>query len=279
MTELPHPRIDAHLHLWTRTPSDYTWVTPELGQLDADFVAADALEQLWIAGIDSAILVQADDTLADTRSMIAVAAENPWVDAVVGWVPIDAPARAELALSEWLESGVVRGIRQLLHTDPRDGLLDDPRAVDTLRLVADAGLAYDVPDAWPRLLPAIPRLAASVPDLRIVIDHLGKPPRASGEFEAWREAMRDAAAHPTAVAKLSGLQGYSPDEVRRAWSVALDTFGPDRLLYGGDWPMTVVHGGYSAVWHFLSGLIAELSPAEQVAILSGTARRVYRLGL
>lgn len=275
MTALPHPRIDAHLHLWDRARGEYAWITPDLGPLYADFGAEQAAAELAAAGMDSAILVQADDSAADTRNMLDIAAAHPWVIGVIGWVPLGEPSVAAAALEELTQRPVFRGIRQLVHIDPRADVLDDPRVVETLGHVAKAELAFDVPDAWPGHVDAVARLAAVLPDLTIVVDHLGKPPADSGA--AWEAAIRQIAARSNTIAKVSGLQHLNADAVRRVWDVALEAFGPGRLAYGGDWPMTVPYGGYARSWLSLSSLIAELSPDEQAAVLSGTARRAYRL--
>lgn len=281
MSDLPHPRIDAHVHIWRRGVSDYAWITPELGELYADFPPERAGAALAASGIDAGILVQAEDSLADTQYMLDAADAHDWVAGVVGWVPLENPALAEEALGRWTAHPAFRGVRQLVHIDPRDDLLHRPEVIDTLRLIADRGLAFDVPNAWPRHLAGVSRIAQAVPGLTVVIDHLGKPPISGDDFEAWRAAFRDAAAHPNTVAKFSGLEGAGPEfsaaALRESWNVALDAFGPARIAWGGDWPMTVPHGGYARSWEVMSGLIAELSPTEQHNVLSGTARRTYRL--
>ena len=151
----------------------------------------------------------------------------------------------------------------------------------SLRLVADRGIPFDVPDAWPRHLAATADLAAALGDLRIVVDHLGKPPFGGADWDAWRDTLRAVAARPNTTAKVSGLQvpgrPFTVDEVRPAWDVALELFGPERLMWGSDWPLTVPAGGYGHAWNVMSALIAELSPQEQVQILSGTARSTYRI--
>ena len=138
-----------------------------------------------------------------------------------------------------------------------------------------------MPDAWPRHLAATADLAAALPDLRIVVDHLGKPPYGTAGWDRWLDTLREVAARPNTTAKVSGLQvpgtPFTVDEVRPAWEVALELFGPGRLMWGSDWPLTVPAGGYGHAWAVLSSLIAELSPHEQVQILSDTARSTYKI--
>ena len=137
-----------------------------------------------------------------------------------------------------------------------------------------------MPDAWPRHLAATADLAGGLPELRIVIDHLGKPPFGGADWERWRATLAGVAAHPSTVAKVSGLQvpgrPFTVDEVRPAWDVALELFGPERLMWGSDWPISVIVGGYGHAWDVTSSLIGELSDDEQERILCGTATAVYR---
>ncbi|MFB2597122.1 amidohydrolase [Herbiconiux sp. P17] len=273
--------VDGHLHLWTLGDGAYPWLTPEAGELYADFEADRAGAELATAGVDGAVLVQADDTDADTDAMLQVADEHAWVSGVVGWVKLDDPERAAAQLERRVAHPAFRGVRHLVHGDPRDEFLELPSVRRSLRLLAGHGLAYDVPNAWPRHLAQVTALAGALPELTIVVDHLAKPPREAADFADWRAEIERTAAHPNTVGKVSGLRmpgtEYSVAALREVWDVALTAFGPDRLLWGSDWPITVPDGGYQPTYAVLAELIAELSPAEQDAVLGGTAVRVYGL--
>ena len=197
--------IDAHLHLWDRSQGGYAWITPELGPLDRDFGPDEAAAELRAAGVEAAILVQADDSRIDTRFMLDVARRHDWVAGVVGWVPLDDVRAAADALDELDAEPLLRGIRHLVHDDPRDEFLDLPAVRTSLAAVAAHGLAFDVPDAWPRHLAGAGRVARAVPELTVVIDHLAKPPVGTDEFEAWEAELRGVAALPNTMAKFSGL--------------------------------------------------------------------------
>lgn len=276
------PRIDAHLHLWDLTAGGYSWLGPQHGPLFSSFAAEQARVELDAAGIDSAILVQGEDSTRDTEFLLDTAAKHPWVVGVVGWVPLDEPAAAERELDRLGQNPVFRGVRHLVHDDPRDDFLALPEVRRSLALVAERGLSFDVPDAWPRHLEAVDALAAALPALTIVVDHLAKPPFGSPAFVRWREQFARVAAHPNTAAKVSGLRApgvaYSAETVRPAWDAALELFGAERLMYGGDWPMSVPDGGYQSTWEVLAGLIGELSSVERALLLSGTAIASYRLG-
>ncbi len=275
------PRIDAHLHLWDRSVSDYAWLVPELGPVFADFTPEQAKLELDAAGMTGAVLVQAEDSLADTQFMLDVAAAHPWVLGVVGWVDLENPVQAEAALDRWQQHPAFAGVRHLVHDDPRDDFLSLPGVRFSLGLLAARGLVFDVPNAWPRHLGDVIDLARSIPELTVVIDHLAKPPRGTDAYAEWERRLRLAAALPNTVAKFSGLgvdaAPFTPDALRGVWDVALEAFGPSRLMYGGDWPMTVLSGGYQATWAVQNALIGELSPAEQSSILAETATKTYAL--
>jgi L-fuconolactonase len=269
--------VDAHLHIWDLERSEYAWLTPELGPLYATFTPEQAQAELEAAGIESAVLVQAEDSERDTELMLEAAGRHAWIAGVVGWLQLDDPAIAERRI----EHARFSGVRHLVHDDPRDDFLRLPAVRRSLRLLAERGLPFDVPDAWPRHLAATAELAGALPELRIVVDHLGKPPFGGADWERWRDTLADVAARPNTVAKVSGLQvpgqPFTVDAVRPAWEVALELFGPKRLMWGSDWPLTVLVGGYGRAWEVMSALIGELTAEQQEQILSGTATAVYAL--
>ena len=274
--------VDSHLHVWDLASGGYGWLGPRHGRLHRSFLPDEAVAVLDEAGIGAAVLVQADDSDADTDFMLAAADRHPVLAGVVGWVRLDAPRDAEARLDALADRVAFRGVRHLVHDDPRDDFLSLPSVRSSLRAVAERGLAFDVPDAWPRHLDAVAELARALPGLTVVVDHLAKPPRGTEEMGAWEASLRGAAAaSPAVLAKLSGLQApgqpFTAAALRPVLDVALDAFGADRLMYGGDWPMTVPEGGYLPHWQVVSGMVAELSPSEQGSIMSGTACRTYRL--
>jgi L-fuconolactonase len=266
--------VDTHLHLWDLTVSGYAWLPPD-GPLRATFTADQARSALDAAAVATAVLVQAEDSEADTGFMLAQAQEHEWIVRVVGRVSLDDPYTAQRQLDRLQRQ--FRGVRHLVHDDPRDDFLELPAVRRSLALLAKRGLPFDLPDAWPRHLAGVAGLAAALPELTVVIDHLGKAPRDPEAFRAWLATMRDVAGRPNTVAKLSGLQSpgapFTRDTARPAVEAALDLFGPERMMYGGDWP--IPFGGYGHSWEILSTLFGELSETERPRVLSGTANAVY----
>jgi len=273
--------IDSHIHVWDLARGGYDWLGPQHGPLHRTFTIDDAGRELSTAGVEAAVLVQAEDSEADTRAMLAAADAAPWVAAVVGWLRLEDPEVAVRQLDDYGTHACFRGVRHLVHDDPRDDFLDLTGVRRSLAVLAERHLPLEVPDAWPRHLPALSGLADALPGLTIVVDHLGKPPRGTAEMGDWERALRAVARRPDTVAKVSGLQmpgqPLTVAALRPVWEVALDAFGPERLMYGGDWPMTIPHGGYGAHWAVVSALVDELTPQERRLVLAGTAARTYRI--
>lgn len=273
--------LDAHLHVWDLAVNRYPWLGPQHGPLFTDFLPEQARQALEGSGVGGAILVQAEDSVAETEYLLDIADHHDWVVGVVGWVPLEEPEAAAGSLDRFGGHPRFCGVRQLVHDDPRPDVLDLPSVRRSLRHLAGAGLPLDVPDAWPRHLEQAGRLAEDIPELVVVIDHLAKPPRGRPEMAEWSAQLRRVARNPNTVAKVSGLrspgQPYTVEALRQVWEAALELFGPGRLMFGSDWPMTVPDGGYRPTFEVLTALVGELPVEDQRSIMGGTARRVYRL--
>ncbi len=272
--------IDAHLHLWDLEAGRYSWLTPDLGELYRTFTAQEARAELDAAGVASAILVQAEDTAADTEFMLSQASAHDWIAGVVGWVQLDDPSATERALEQYLDTPAFVGVRHLVHDDPRDDFLSLPAVRTSLGLLADANLPFDVPDAFPRHLEAAVDLAQALPALNVVLDHLGKPPRGDNEaLSVWESQFKSFADLPNVSAKVSGLavegQPLTAAALQQVWEDALEVFGPTRLMYGGDWPVSLLGGSYAETHQAITQLIGQLSSDEQAAVKAGTATAVY----
>ena len=273
--------IDAHQHVWDLSRARYDWLGPRHGPIHRTVTEDEVLPELRRCGVDGVVLVQAADNAEDTAHMLATAARHPEVVAVVGHVPLEDPTATAEQLQRWADDPLVVGVRTLIHDLPDPDYLLRPAVQESLGLVAAAGLAFDVVAVLLRHLEHVPVLAARHPDLRLVLDHLAAPPIGAADVEPWWTLVARAAEHPNVHAKVSGLY---PREDPTAWSTAavrpfvaraLEVFGSDRLMYGGDWPVSVLAGGYTAVWDGLAPLFAELPPAAARDVLGGTAVRCY----
>jgi L-fuconolactonase len=275
-------RIDAHHHFWDLESGLYAWPTAAEPGIHRTFGPEDLEPELAAAWIDATVVVQATDSLADTDSMLDVASRHPWIAGVVGWLPLADRTAAEQALEA--RRGRLCGVRHLIHWDADPMWLCRPDVQPGLRLLAEERLPFDVVAVFPEHLPLVPAVAAAHPDLVMVIDHLAKPPFRSSGWDCWVLDINRAADCPRTYAKISGLDtaagpGWSVDELRPAWDIALEAFGPGRLLFGTDWPVCRLVSSYGGVVSGTLDLVAELTPAERDLVLGGTATEVYRLPL
>jgi L-fuconolactonase len=278
--------IDAHHHLLDPARFDYPWLTPEIAAIDRRFGPDDLAPELVAAGIDRTILVQTIASLDETREFLATAATVPFIGGVIGWV--DLTDRAISGTLEALRSGpggeMLVGIRHQVHDEPDADWLLRPEVQRGLAAIEAAGLAYDLL-VRPRELPAALVVAREVAGLRFVIDHAAKPPIRSGTTEPWAGLLRPFGELPNVSCKVSGLVTEA-DPV--TWQVAdlvpfveiaLETFGPQRLLFGSDWPVCLLAASYREVVAAARELTAGLATAERAAIFGSAAEDAYGLSL
>lgn len=277
--------IDSHLHVWDLERCVYPWLDAGAAPIDRTMEFGEIEPALDRFGVGGVILVQSADDDADTTYMLEVAAQSARVVGVVGYAPLDDPAALAERLERYRDDPVIVGVRALIHNHPLSWT-DRPVVEESLGMLARAGLPLDVPTTGPEGLAPVAGWLERHPDLRVVIDHLGKPP-VGGDAAAlarWRELLRAVAEHPLAVAKLSGLyagtgplEGWTVDDVSRVADDAIDLFGPSRLLAGGDWPIAVLAGGYDRVWSSLRAAIERLDSGDRDDILGLSAVRAYSI--
>jgi L-fuconolactonase len=234
-------------------------------------------------GVDKTVIVQAADSYEDTDYMLQVAAEREWVGAVVGWVPVNIPYVAGKKLEYYAKNLYFKGVRHLIHNeeDPNWSIRDN--VIEGLKVLASFGMTFDIVAVFPNHLKHVPYLAEKVPELRMVIDHLAKPPIKDKQMGEWAEQFARAAEYPNVYAKVSGLNTaadwgtWSADDIKPYIDYALKCFGANRLMFGSDWPVAELAGTYAKMWHESNKAIAGYSQAEIDAILGGTAIDFYRI--
>lgn len=277
--------IDAHQHLWDLENSSYSWLTPEFGVINRTFDFSELEPQLQAYDVDRTVLVQAADSFEDTEAMLNVARRWARVAGVVGWAPLEDPADAAPAIERYSDQPIIVGVRHLMHDEPDPDWVVQPGVLASLGLLAEAGLTFDVVTKLPHHLEHVSTIARRHPNLRIVIDHLAKPPIANGELQPWRDLLATAALHPNVYAKLSGLntaanwKSWSATDLQPYVDVALELFGPERLMFGGDWPVSILAGDYGMVIEAMRTTVGGLSPAEQEQVWGRTAATFYQLQL
>jgi len=275
--------IDAHQHIWDLSASPYPWLTG-LAPIDRTLTMADIAPALARNGVDGVILVQSDDTPADTDLMLAAAAADARVAGVVAYAPLHAGEAVREDVSRLRQNPLVVGVRTLIHAQPDPGWAVRADYLAGLGELARADLAWDMVGVLPDHLDQAVVIADRYPHLRVVLDHLGHPPVGGEARMPWWDQIARVAERPNVAAKLSGLyatvgslDSWTIDDVRPFVDRALEVFGPDRLMFGGDWPIVDLAGGYDRVAAAVRELCGGLSAAEQAEVFGGTARRIYRL--
>jgi L-fuconolactonase len=277
--------IDAHHHVWNLTVRGQDWLADEsMTPIRRNFSVDDLRPAAEAAGVTATVMVQTITVAEETPEMLATAAADPLVAGVVGWADLTSAAVAdELAV---LRAGVggeyLVGIRHQVQGEPDPDWLRRPDVIRGLRTVADAGLAYDL-IVKPHQLSAATYAAGAVPDLRFVLDHAGKPAIADSGLAAWAGPVRELSALPNVACKLSGLvteaaPGARVADIAPYADVILDAFGPDRLMFGSDWPVCLLVNDYGEVMDLALALVSGLSAHEQTAVFGATAARVYAIG-
>ena len=284
MIEARLTTVDAHQHFWDPQQVEYAWLSADTPDIYRRFDFEDLAPHLTRQVIDGTVLVQSADNDEDTESMFAIAAEHPAIAGVVGYIPLERPDWAASRLATLQQRDKFVGIRNLIHDQPDPDWLLRPDVADGLRLLEDANVPFDLVAVLPRHLEHVDYLSEQFPDLRIVIDHLAKPPVKAAETEPWTTLIRRAAANPRVYAKVSGLypavgdwSAHGPDDLRPWIDRALETFGPERLMIGSDWPIAVLAGGYDHVWQNLVQVITDYGAEVSRAVLGRTAVAFYGL--
>ena len=275
-------KVDSHIHLWDLRHTPQPWMSDEHAAIARPFEPADIAPLLERNGIDSVIVVQGACLDSDTDYLLEESARTDWIGALTAWVSLEDPDRATRRLDELERSPKLRAVRHLSHNEPDHWLLRAP-VLESIAMLDERELILEVPVVFPRHFDDVVSLAERFPRLRIVIDHLGKPPLGSPRMARWERELRDAAEHPNVLAKVSGLNtalnwaGWSVEDLRPAVDVALDCFGPERLMCGSDWPVALLNGDYDRVWQATAEALAAAAPNASSLLLGENAHRVYRL--
>jgi len=277
--------IDAHQHFWRLDRGDYRWLTPALGAIHRDFMPEDLEPSLADTGIARTILVQATDTDGETEFLLGLAAETPFVAGVVGWVDLES-RRSPARIRELARRPDFVGVRPMIQDleDPEWMLRSDLEAA--LEVLVELDLAFEAL-VRPIHLPHLRAFLDRHPGLSVVIDHAAKPVVASrvrpwSGFTSWREHMEGIARDSSACCKLSGLateaeSGWTAADLRPYVDVLLESFGPRRLVWGSDWPVVLLAGGYRRWWEATAALLGDLPREDRLAVLGENAAGLYGL--
>ena len=274
-------RVDAHQHFWRYAAGEYGWIDDSMSILRRDFLPRDLEPELRTGGFDACISVQARQTEEETRWLLELAAEAPFIAGVIGWVDLcgeDVRARlAELARDPRLV-----GVRHVVQSESDDRFLLRRDFMRGIAALEEFALTYDLL-VLPRHLPVAAELVRCFPRQPFVLDHLAKPYIRAGLVEPWAAHLRELASSPNVLCKLSGMvteadwRAWRPEDFRPYLEVALDAFGPDRLMIGSDWPVCTLAASHPEVTALVAGFLAHHPPEVRERVLGENARRLWRL--
>lgn len=275
--------IDAHHHLWKYNPREYAWIGPNQSVLKRDYLPAELGKLAKETSVAGTVVVQARQTLEETRWLLELAHGSNLLKGVVGWVPLTKPD-VERDLEHFANQPKLKGVRHVLHDEPDDDyMLRDDFNRGVARL-SKFGLVYDVL-IYERHLKQTIEFVDRHPNQVFVIDHIAKPRIKEGVLSPWREAITELAKREKVYCKVSGMvteavwDNWTPQQLRPYFDVVLSTFGPRRLMFGSDWPVVTLAASYREWADTFRSFISALSRDEQARICAGTATEVYGLGL
>jgi len=276
-------RIDAHHHFWHYNPAEYGWIDETMQRIRRDFLPPDLAGELQAVGIDGVVTVQARQSLEETDWLLSLAAKHEFMRGVVGWLPL-CDAALQDHLDERSTVAKLKAVRHVVHDEPDDNFIlrqDFNRGVATL---GKHGLTYDIL-IFERHLPQTIEFVDLNPQVTFVLDHLAKPRIKENVLEPWRTQIAELAKRPNVYCKVSGMvteadfSAWTPVQLRPYWETVINAFGPERVMFGSDWPVCLVACEY-AEWHrVVADFAAELSAIEQARLFGGTANDAYRLGV
>jgi L-fuconolactonase len=271
--------VDAHHHVWSLARGDYGWITAELPPLFRDFSLQDQAPLREQAGVAHTVLVQAAQSVPETLYLLDVAKRSGGVvQGVVGWADLAAPDAIQ-TLTRLARDTLLKAVRPVLQDNPDPAWILRAEVGRTLNALPRLGLRFEAL-VRPAQLPALLTMLDRNPDLAVVVDHGGKPDIASGAWEPWARLMGAIAEHPRVRCKMSGLageagKGWTIDQLRPYVDFLAERFGPQRLIWGSDWPVVNLNATYQSWFAATVALTADWSPEDRAALMGGTARRFY----
>jgi L-fuconolactonase len=279
--------IDTHVHCWDLSRANYPWLQGDKSILNRTWTIGELEAERIKAGVTTGVLVQAAGNVEDTDLMLETARNTSWIAGVVAWLPLEDPAATKKILQEkYLGEKYFKGVRHQVHDEKDARWLLQPAVVDSLKILAEYDIPYDVVGILPAHLRTVLELTAKIPGLRMVLDHLNQPPIATKErFGEWGQLIKEVAGHKNIYAKISGLgtasgnfNNRTADDIKPYIEFALEHFGTDRCFCGGDWPVSVLANSYSEIWKIYDEIISGLVTKEEVnKIFSSNAIRFYKL--
>ena len=273
-------KIDSHQHFWVYDPNRQQWIAEDMKRIQRNFLPGDLFPLLQDAQIDGCIAVQADESLRETDFLLDLADQHEWILGVVGWADLGRDDLDEI-LDQYSEKPRLVGFREVLQSkDPRYMLREE--FIRGVQKLGTRGHAYDIL-TFPQHLSAALELVKKCPEQRFVIDHLSKPIIKSGEWKDWKKQISPLAERELVYCKISGIvteadwKKWTPEDLFPYMEIAMELFGPERLMFGSDWPVCLLAGEYGQIYQVVEKFAQQLSESERVLILGETAADFYKV--
>jgi len=281
------PIIDTHVHIWDLIKVHYSWLQGDDSILARNYLPAELYPQLSKVHVTSAVLVQAANNLEDTELMLSAASQNDWIKGVVGWVPLQDPSKTQALIENWKATNTyLKGIRHLIHNEANENWLLQDSVIESLKILAHHHITYDIVGVKEAHLKAAITIAEKIPNLNLVLDHLNNPPMTNQtEMDRWRTNIKVAAQLKNIHAKISGLamatgqfETWTSADIHASIEYALEQFGTDRCFCGGDWPVSLLAGGYVKTIQAYREIIENfLTIIDQEKVFNKNAALFYKL--
>lgn len=273
-------RLDSHQHFWEYDPKRQDWISEEMNRIRRNFRPADLYPLLQDAKMDGCIAVQAEESLRETDFLLDLADQHDWIVGVVGWADLKSDSLNEL-LDKYSDQAKLVGFREVLQSKDPEYMLQE-EFIRGVRNIGKRSYTYDIL-IFPQHLAASLDLVKKCSDQRFVIDHLAKPYIKDGEWKEWKKALSLLSERELVHCKLSGLiteadwKTWTPEQLFPYLEIALELFGPERLMYGSDWPVCLLAGEYERYWEMIEQFSDALSPSEKARIMGDTAAEFYSI--
>lgn len=273
--------IDSHQHFWKYNPVKHSWINDQMTVIRRDFLPSDLKPVYAKNGVDGCVAVQADQTLEETDFLLELAHNNAFIKGVVGWVDLRSPD-VDSVLEKYAKDKHLKGYRHIVQEEADHNFLLRPDFLRGISKLEQYGAVYDIL-IFPHQLGATLEFVKKFPNQKFVIDHIAKPYIKDGFYDGWAAMMKEVAKHENVYCKISGMiteadfKNWTPEQIHPYMLLTLEAFGPERCMYGSDWPVCLVAGIYTQVIDLCTNFISSLSTAEQTAIMGQNAVDFYNL--
>lgn len=273
--------IDSHQHFWQFDPIRDSWINDEMKIIQQDFLPNDLLPVLQANGFDGCITVQSNQTEAENIFQLKNAANNHFIKGVVGWVDLQAKNVAE-RLEYYSQFPKMKGFRHVLQGEPQRDLMLQPNFMHGINKLQQFNFTYDIL-ILPDQLQYVPQLAEAFPIQKFVIDHIAKPNIKAREMDGWKQAIKAVANYENVFCKISGMvteadwQNWQTKDFTPYLDSVVETFGTHRMMYGSDWPVCLIAGGYEKALHILTDYFSTFTQHEQDLFFGENAIRFYNV--